>query len=161
MAGPPARRRSITRWGCIQPSAKGLYNQLVWAVNQLSIGYYAYREGRLTEIRFSDGVTTRLAPDLNAGTAALQYYFAQLYDSQRWLDALDVRFGFPALHASMFGDPWERAQHRRAALPGRDYPAAADFALRAQLDLELHRRPARRLGARWRLRRPGFCPGRN
>ena len=40
------------------PTAKGLYNQLVWAVNQLSIGYYAYREGRLTEIRFSDGVTS-------------------------------------------------------------------------------------------------------
>ena len=96
--------------GRIQPSVKGLYNQLVWAVNQLSIGYYAYREGRLTEIRFSDGVTTRLAPDLNAGTAALQYYFAQLYDSRRWLEALDANSGFPALHTSMFGDPWERAR---------------------------------------------------
>jgi murein DD-endopeptidase MepM/ murein hydrolase activator NlpD len=96
--------------GRIQPSVKGLYNQLVWAVNQLSIGYYAYREGRLTEIRFSDGMTTRLAPDLNAGTAALQYYFAQLYDSRRWLEVLDVNSGFPALHASMFGDPWERAR---------------------------------------------------
>ena len=96
--------------GRIQPSVKGLYNQLVWAVNQLSIGYYAYREGRLTEIRFSDGVTTRLAPDLNAGTAALQYYFAQLYDSRRWLEVLDVNSGFPAMHTSMFGDPWERAR---------------------------------------------------
>ncbi len=95
--------------GRIQPSVKGLYNQLVWAVNQLSIGYYAYREGRLTEIHFSDGVTTRLAPDLNAGTAALQYYFAQLYDSRRWLEVLDVNTGFPALHAQLFGDPWERA----------------------------------------------------
>jgi len=109
--GSPADQDQIDYpLGRIQPSVKGLYNQLVWAVNQLSIGYYAYREGRLTEIRFSDGVTTRLAPDLNAGTAALQYYFAQLYDSSKWLEVLDVQSGFPALHASMFGDPWERAR---------------------------------------------------
>jgi murein DD-endopeptidase MepM/ murein hydrolase activator NlpD len=93
-----------------EPRERGLYNQLVWTVNQLAIGYYAYREGRLTEIRFSDGARTRLAPDLNAGTAALQYYFAQLYDSTRWLEALDVETGFPSLQALMFGDPWERAR---------------------------------------------------
>jgi murein DD-endopeptidase MepM/ murein hydrolase activator NlpD len=109
--GRPAGQEQIDYpLGLVQPTAKGLYNQLVWAVNQLSIGYYAYREGRLTEIRFSDGVKARLAPDLNAGTAALQYYFAQLYDSQRWLEALNMEIGLPALHASMFGNPWERAQ---------------------------------------------------
>jgi LasA protease len=96
--------------GLILPNEKMLYNQLVWTVNQLSIGYYDYREGRLTEIHFSDGARARLAPDLNAGTAALQYYFAQLYDSQDWLRALDLETGFPALHARMFGNPWERAR---------------------------------------------------
>jgi LasA protease len=103
--------------GLIQPNSKGLYNQLVWAVNQLSTGYYAYREGRLTEIRFSDGVKARLAPDMNAGTAALQYYFAQLYTSQRWLEALDTQAGLPALHATMFGNPWERAQSVEPLFP--------------------------------------------
>ncbi len=87
-----------------------LYNELIWTVNQLSIGYYSYREGRLTDIRFSDGAKTRLAPDLNAGTAALQYYFAQLYESSRWLEALDPESGFPALYTLMFGDPWARAR---------------------------------------------------
>ncbi len=96
--------------GLVDLSQRGLYHQLVWAVNQLSIGYYAYREGRLTEIHFSDGVTARLAPDLNAGSAALQYFFAQLYSGQQWLDALDMDHGFPALEAQMFGNPWERAQ---------------------------------------------------
>jgi LasA protease len=96
--------------GLSLPNEKMLYNQLVWTVNQLSIGYYDYREGRLTEIHFSDGARARLAPDLNAGTAALQYYFAQLYDSQDWLRALDLETGFPALHARMFGNPWERAR---------------------------------------------------
>jgi LasA protease len=92
------------------PRDSGLYKQLAWAVNQLSIGYYGYREGRLTEITFKDGITARLAPDLNAGTAALQYYFAQLYDSQQWVDALDLNTGFPALYERMFGNPWVRAQ---------------------------------------------------
>ena len=96
--------------GLVDASQRGLYNQLVWAVNQLSIGYYAYREGRLTEIRFKDGLTARLAPDLNAGTVALQYLFAQLYSGQEWLDALDPIEGLPALHEQMFGNPWERAR---------------------------------------------------
>ncbi|MEW5870531.1 MAG: hypothetical protein AB1894_14750 [Chloroflexota bacterium] len=109
--GRPEDSNKITYpMGVIDPSERGLYNQLVWTVNQLSIGYYAYREGRLTEIRFPDGVRVRLAPDLNAGTAALQYYFAQLYQGQRWLDALDPEKGFPALYSRMFGNPWERAQ---------------------------------------------------
>jgi LysM repeat protein len=95
--------------GYKDPLEKGLYKQLAWALNQLSIGYYGWREGRLTEIEFSDGVTARLAPDLNAGTAALQYYFAQFYDSQGWLEALDPVNGFPAFYEKMFGSPWVRA----------------------------------------------------
>lgn len=95
--------------GKIDPREKGLYKQLAWVVNQLSIGYYGWREGRLTEIRFKDGVTARLAPDLNAGTAAIQYFFAQLYDSEEWVDALDLENGFPALYEGMFGSPWVRA----------------------------------------------------
>lgn len=96
--------------GYVSLSDKGLYRQLIWAVNQLSIGYYSWREGRLTEVRFRDGSSARLAPDLNAGTAALQYYFAQLYDGERWLQALDMAQGVPALHERMFGSAWMRAQ---------------------------------------------------
>ncbi len=91
------------------PTERYLFNQLVWTVNQLSTGYYAYREGRFTEITFKDGTTARLAPDLNAGTAALQYYFAQLYDYQEWHDVLYSPSGFMSLHIRMFGDPWQRA----------------------------------------------------
>lgn len=87
-----------------------LYDQLVLAVNQLSIGYYGYREGRMTEINFKDGSTARLAPDINAGTAALQYYFAQHYSGEEWVNALDPETGFPALHEKMFGSPWIRAK---------------------------------------------------
>jgi murein DD-endopeptidase MepM/ murein hydrolase activator NlpD len=95
--------------GQTRPRDEGLYKQLAWAVNQLSLGYYGWREGRLTEIEFKDGITARLAPDLNAGTAALQYYFAQLYGSEQWVAALNLDSGFPALYEAMFGSPWVRA----------------------------------------------------
>jgi murein DD-endopeptidase MepM/ murein hydrolase activator NlpD len=109
--GQPENQNQIDfPMGLVDLSNKGLYHQLVWAVNQLSIGYYAYREGRLTEIHFADGSSARLAPDLNAGTAALQYYFAQLYSGQAWVDALDPQGGFPALYERMFPNPWERAK---------------------------------------------------
>lgn len=96
--------------GLVDLNQKGLYHQLVWAVNQLSIGYYSWREGRLTELSFSDGLKARLAPDLNAGSVALQYFFAQLYDGQQWVEAMDMQNGLPALHERMFGSPWVRAQ---------------------------------------------------
>lgn len=98
--------------GLANSSYKGLYHQLVWTVNQLSVGYYSWREGRLTDISFAGGVSARLAPELNAGSVALQYYFAQLYQhqSQQWVEALDLEAGLAALHVRMFGNPWERAQ---------------------------------------------------
>lgn len=95
--------------GNFETKSKGLYQQLAWAVNQLSIGYYGWREGLLTEIQFSDGVTARLAPELNAGTVSLQYYLAQIYDTAGWVRALDVSQGLPALYERMFGSPWLRA----------------------------------------------------
>ncbi len=90
-------------------SYRRLYRQLSWAVNQLSIGYYGWREGWLTEVTFTDGVTARLAPELNAGTVALQYFFAQLYPSTQWIQVLDPQQGFMALYRDLFGDPWARA----------------------------------------------------
>jgi murein DD-endopeptidase MepM/ murein hydrolase activator NlpD len=88
---------------------KGLFNQLSWAVNQLSIGYYGWREGHLTEIQFSDGFTARLAPNLNSGSVALQYYFAQIYDTPGWVQAVGLNEGFAALYERMYGNPWIRA----------------------------------------------------
>lgn len=117
--GEPANTKETEYpMGYVNARESGLYRQLVWAVNQLSIGYYAYREGRLTEIRFQDGLTARLAPDLNAGTVALQYLFAQLYSGQEWLDALDPIEGLPAIHERLFGNPWERARTVEPLFPG-------------------------------------------
>ncbi len=103
--------------GKVDLSLKGLYSQLAWAVNQLSVGYYGWREGWVTEIQFSDGVSARLAPDLNSGTVALQYYFAQVSDTPGWLGALDPTYGVPAIYDRMFGNPWIRAMEFEPLYP--------------------------------------------
>jgi len=103
--------------GNINYGEDGLVNQLRWAVNQLSIGYYGWREGRLTEILLenslssSNNVTARIEPSLNAGTAALQYYFSQIYDSDEWIQALDDDTGFITTYEEMFGSPEDRSQY--------------------------------------------------
>jgi LasA protease len=103
--------------GNIELSSKGLYSQLSWAVNFISTEYYGWREGLIKDIQFSDGVTARLAPDLNAGTVALQYYLAKIYNTQQWVVALDQTTGIPALFERMFGNPWIRAQEVEPLYP--------------------------------------------
>ncbi len=88
---------------------KGLYLQLSWAVQQLNIGYYGWRDGRVTELTFRDQTTMRLAPDLNAGSVALLYLMAQLYDRPNWAAAMYGPNSLPALYEKMFGSQWERA----------------------------------------------------
>lgn len=90
---------------------KGLFRQMMWAVQALADGYYGWRSGSLAELTFADGRTVRLDPELNAGTVAMQSYFAQRYndDYDQWAQAIDPNVGFPALYRKMFGDPWQRA----------------------------------------------------
>ncbi len=88
---------------------KGMFSQMVWAVNQLSIGYYGWRTGTVTELTFPDGTHLRLDPRLNAGTVAIQYLFSQVHSQSQWAQMIDPKSGFPAVYAQMFGDPWARA----------------------------------------------------
>lgn len=96
--------------GYISLSHKGLFAQLTWAVQQLSTGYYGWREGILTHLSFHDGVTARIAPTINAGSAALQHLYSKFYNTSDWVAALDVTGGLPALHERMYGNAWIRAQ---------------------------------------------------
>jgi LasA protease len=88
---------------------KTMFTQMVWAINQLSIGYYGWRTGSLTELKFPDGSKLRIDPRLNAGTVAIQYLFSRLHSQSQWSQIVDPETGFPALYAEMFGDPWSRA----------------------------------------------------
>lgn len=95
----------------------GLYQQLTWAAKQISVGYYGWREGRLTELTFQDGIRMRIAPDLNAGSVAIQYFFSQMYSYEEWLSKIDRISGFPYTHAAMFPDPWVRAAQTEPLFP--------------------------------------------
>lgn len=115
---PASAEQELYPLGYVDLGHQGLFRQLVWAVNQLSIGYYSWREGRLSELTFAnDRYKVRLAPDLNAGSVALQYFFAQIYDSRQWVAAVDTVNGFPAFYQQMFGDPWERARNVEPLYP--------------------------------------------
>lgn len=97
---------------------QGLYAQLSWAARELTVGYYGWREGRLTELTFPDDRVLRLAPDLNAGTVAIQYLFSQLYDYETWLEKMDPDFGFAFTYGKgMFPDPWVRAAEAEPLFP--------------------------------------------
>jgi LasA protease len=89
---------------------RGLLHQMMWAVQELSNGYYGWRGGTLTELKFPDGTTIRLSPELNAGTVAIQYFFSKTRNFMEWAQAIDSNVGFPALYAHMFGEPWGRAR---------------------------------------------------
>jgi len=87
-----------------------LYHQLSWAVQQFSIGYYGWRAGLITNLKFPDGSTMRLAPELNAGTVAVQYLFSQIANQDEWGASLYSPGNLSELHERMFGNPWLRAQ---------------------------------------------------
>ncbi len=90
--------------GRIDPGEAGLYRQLTWAANELGNGYYGWRAGTLTEIRLRDGIRLRLAPELNAGTIALQWYFGLHDNTQKW--AVDIGpDGLMGTYQKLFGDP--------------------------------------------------------
>jgi LasA protease len=90
----------------------GLYKQLSWAVQQLSIGYYGWRAGILSEMDFplENNKVMHFSPKLNAGSVAIQYLFSKLYNQQEWNGVLYGAKGLPTLHEKMFGNPWLRAQ---------------------------------------------------
>jgi LasA protease len=96
--------------GVVDTTRQGLYQQLHWAISQLSAGYYGWRDGKLTQLTFPDGTTKRIAPNLNAGTVAIQYLFSTRYNYSDWLKIIDPQGPFMHLYDSMFGDPTARAE---------------------------------------------------
>ena len=89
---------------------KGLYNQLRWAIAQLSTGYYHWRSGDILNITLKDGTSMRLAPELNAGTVAIMYMYAQIMDKDQWENTLYGEQSILQKYESMFENPWEVAQ---------------------------------------------------
>ncbi|HEY3312880.1 MAG TPA: hypothetical protein VGK00_14670 [Anaerolineales bacterium] len=102
--------------GYVEFFHQGLFRQLMWASGALSDGYYRWRSGDLDVITFKDGTHLRLSPFINAGTAAIQYYFAQNHTRAEWEQAV-APSGFPALYERMFGPAWPRASAYEPTIP--------------------------------------------
>jgi LasA protease len=125
----PAKMPQNGLWlGPLAGGYQGLYGQLSWAANQLSVGYYGWRSGTFTSLLVAGADTPQLSPAENAGSVALEAYFAALLasqtrpgqkpDWQAWERDLDPLNGFPALYERMFGDAWQRARLSTPLLPG-------------------------------------------
>ena len=94
--------------GYQHPYRNDLYPHLNGAAIELADGYYGWRAGTLTELKFPDGSTVRLNPTLNAGTVGVQYFLAQTLNRPAWDEALSPN-GFMATYRRLFGEPFERA----------------------------------------------------
>lgn len=104
-------------FGYVNPQYPGLYQQLRLVVQDLLTGYYGWRSGNLSELTFPDRTTLRIAPELNAGSVALQYFFSKHLNYDDWMKAIDPDTGFLSLYKSMFGDPFVRANELGPLFP--------------------------------------------
>jgi hypothetical protein len=92
--------------GYVSPDTQGLYRQLTWLANELGYGYYGWRDGTLTELIFQDSSVMRLAPELNAGTVALQHYFSLRESGRTWAETVSEA-GFIQTYRLLFGDSFD------------------------------------------------------
>lgn len=82
------------------------YLQLVLAANTLNNGYYGWRIGRLLEFEDARKILVRPDPWQNAGTVALQYYYAQMHSGSDFALAVGPQ-GLAHTYYYLFGNPWE------------------------------------------------------
>jgi murein DD-endopeptidase MepM/ murein hydrolase activator NlpD len=96
-----------TRETPINPAGRpGLYRQLAWAADQLNRGYYLWRVGGVGTWVLADGTVVPIDPTINAGTAAVQHLFAQLFGREDWERASTVH-GLFATYSALFGYPFD------------------------------------------------------
>lgn len=86
----------------------GFFPQLSWAADQLNRGYYVRRVDALNRITLADDTTIDLSGQINAGTAALQYFYGLLYGYDEWLTAVGP-LGLYADYLAWFDDPHANA----------------------------------------------------
>ena len=88
--------------GVNDPLRRGLYRQMGWVANQLSLGYYGWRSGMFTELAFNAGSTVSLPPDLNAGSVGIAYLLSRLHDHDGWTLAVDPKNSFRKVYENMY-----------------------------------------------------------
>lgn len=86
----------------------GLYRQLTWAADTLNRGYYLWKANALSTYVLNDGVVVPVDPTINAGTTAVQYFFAQLDDRPTWEQDVSGT-GLLLTYYVFFGNPFSYA----------------------------------------------------
>jgi murein DD-endopeptidase MepM/ murein hydrolase activator NlpD len=94
--------------GWEDPALEGLYRQLAWTANELNRGYYLWRVNGIGSWVLPDGVVVPVDPTINAGTAALQYFFSNLYTQEIWERTVGSE-GVYAKYFQLFGYPFDYA----------------------------------------------------
>lgn len=87
---------------------EGLYLQLSWAANNLNRGYYLWRVGGVGTWITADNSVIPISPVINAGTAGVQAFFAQLYTKSGWEKAVS-QDGLFSTYVQLFGYPFDLA----------------------------------------------------
>jgi murein DD-endopeptidase MepM/ murein hydrolase activator NlpD len=85
----------------------GLYRQLAWASIQLNSGFYRWGANNVTKWMLKDSSVIPINPSINAGTAGVQNFFAQLDDYSTWLRDVSPGGFFDTFYA-LFGYPFDR-----------------------------------------------------
>ncbi|KXK13743.1 MAG: putative peptidase [Chloroflexi bacterium OLB14] len=91
--------------GLIDDNRYGLYRQLAWTANTLNNGYYLWKVNALSTWVLADGQVIPIDPTINAGTAALQYYFSKLSDLPTWESDVNAS-GVIVTYFVFFGNPF-------------------------------------------------------
>ena len=95
----------ISALGIEDSTFEGFYQELYWAADKLSYGYYARRVGALNSLGLTDGTVISLPSDMNAGSVGVYYFFSLVCDQACWNDAITTG-GFLSTYQSMFGSPF-------------------------------------------------------
>ncbi len=85
-----------------------LYLQLTWSADTLNWGYYGWRVNALSTWVLADGSVLPIDPTINAGTAAVQYFFSKLDGMFDWQGDVTA-FGLFQTYFFLFGNPFDYA----------------------------------------------------
>jgi LasA protease len=87
------------------PNVAGFYTQMRYVAEQMTVGYYAWRNGTLTSLLLPDSTTSR--PDFfqTAGSVATQYLLSRFMGLDEFNQAIGPQ-GFGATYIKLFGDPF-------------------------------------------------------
>lgn len=104
----PSEEATQYPMGYYDTERSGLARQVLFAANALNAGYYGWRYRGLESATFADGTPLVFAPDLNAGTVAVEFFLAQGNSQLQWqFDSSEQ--GFFQTYLSLFGDPFRTA----------------------------------------------------